>query len=242
MTDLNSRAGFKLDPLHTRSYDFCRGLWPPLPVWRRLDAGVLVVAAYTAIVVATPYSVGVPEWSGCSTIINALILGLLLGFRNKESYDRWWEGRKLWGTLINDARSLCTKVMTVAGLSPDTRALLVRHVVGFGYALRDSLRDEDTLQRVPGFEKSADDPKHVPLYLYERIIAVLQAERSAGRLSEIDLLLFDPHVRSLMDVCGACERIKNTPVPLSYRSLLRHGIVLYLVSAPWFVAQHLSWW
>ncbi|MFO0851106.1 MAG: bestrophin family ion channel [Gemmataceae bacterium] len=44
-----------------------------------------------------------------------------------------------------------------------------------------------------------------------------------------------------MDVCGACERIKTSPIPLSYRSLLRHGLLLYLLSTPWLIADQLGW-
>ena len=58
----------------------------------------------------------------------------------------------------------------------------------------------------------------------------------------MQVLWLDPHVRGLMDVCGACERILHSPIPQSYRALLRHGLVLYLVSAPWFVADQLGYW
>jgi putative membrane protein len=95
---------------------------------------------------------------------------------------------------------------------------------------------------VPGFETDPADPAHVPLDLYGRLVARLQTERDAGRLTDMDLLLFDPHVRGLMDVCGGCERIKGSPVPLSYRALLRHGMVLYLLSTPWLVFDVLGWW
>jgi putative membrane protein len=71
---------------------------------------------------------------------------------------------------------------------------------------------------------------------------LLQAERAAERITEMDLLVLDPHARGLMDVCGACERIKATPIPLSYRSLLRHGLVLYLFTTPWLIAEQLMWW
>ena len=198
-----------------------RAVWPPLPVWRRLDLAVAVVAAYTALVVAVDLATGVrlPDWGGASTLINALILGVLLNFRNREAYDRWWEARRLWGQLINDSRNLFGKLAALARLPAGARANLGRLVVEFAGALKDRLR---------GPTKGG----HVPLAVHGRLLARLQAERDAGRLTEGDLLVLDPHVRGLMDVCGACERIKGTPVPLSYRALLRHGLVLYLLSHP----------
>jgi ion channel-forming bestrophin family protein len=212
-----------------------RAFWPPLPVWRRLDLAVTVVAVYTALVVLFDLATGLrlPDWSGVGTLLNALILGVLLNFRNREAYDRWWEARKLWGQLINDSRSLCSKAASLARLSADARAELGRLVPAFAIALKDRLR------KLPG---APGDPVHVPLDLYGQLLRQLQAERDAGRLTEVDLLTLDPHVRGLMDVCGACERIKGSPVPLSYRALLRHGLVLYLLSTPWLVSDHLGWW
>ena len=215
--------------------DRLRAFWPPLPVWRRLDLAVAVVAVYTALVVAVDLATGLqlPDWSGASTLLNALILGVLLNFRNKEAYDRWWEARKLWGQLINDSRSLCTKAAALRRLAAEARADLGRLVPAFAVALKDRLR------KPPG---APGDQVHVPLDLYGRLLGRLQAERDADRLTEVDLLTLDPHVRGLMDVCGACERIKGSPVPLSYRALLRHGLVLYLLSTPWLVSHHLHWW
>jgi putative membrane protein len=73
-------------------------------------------------------------------------------------------------------------------------------------------------------------------------MALLQSQRAAGRLTEIDLLQLDPHVRALMDICGGCERIKSTPLPLSYRAMVRHGLVIYLATTPWFLVDHLHYW
>src|SRR4051812_45444750 len=212
-----------------------RTVWPPLPVWQRLGAAVALVAAYCVLVVLAASTTGVrlPEWSGGSAIINGLILGLLLGFRNTTAYERWWEARKLWGQLVNDARNLCAKAAALTGLSTDARAEVRRLVPAFAVALEQRLRGAGGLRQVPGFEDAADDPAHVPLYLAGRLIALFQAQRSAGRVSEVDLLLLDPHTRALMDICGGCERIRNTPLPLSYRAMLRHGLIFYLVSTPW---------
>jgi putative membrane protein len=219
-------------------------LWPPLPVWRRLDLAVVAVAVYTALVVLVDAATGVqvPGWGGASAVLNALILGVLLSFRNREAYDRWWEARKLWGQLVNDSRNLCLKAAALPGLDPDRRAELGRLVAGFAVALKDHLRGGGAPQRVPGFEKETAAPGHVPMCLAGRLLELLHGWRAEGRLTDFDLVLLDPHARAPMDVCGACERIKSTPVPLSYRSLLRHGLVLYLLTTPWLVAYQLVWW
>jgi putative membrane protein len=218
-------------------------LWPPLPVWKRLDAALLVIAGYTAVAVLVAREEGLqfPEWGGGSTILNAIVLGMLLGLRNREAFNRWWEGRQLWGKLINDCRGIFAKAAALPGLAGD-RAEIGRLVAGFAVALKLRLRSEGGLQKVPSFEKSAEDPAHAPLHLFSRLIALLQNARTEGRITELDLLFLEPNVRGLIDVSGGCERIKNTPIPLSYRALSRHGLILYLLSTPWFIADHLGWY
>jgi putative membrane protein len=222
---------------------FFLAVWPPLPVWRRLDLAVVVVAVYTvvAVLVYLLSGVDIPDWGGASAVLNALILGVLLSFRNAQAYDRWWEGRKLWGQLINDSRNVCLKVKTLPGLTADDRRHLGRLVTGFAVALKNHLRGVGKLQTVPGFEADPETPANPPLYLAERVYEATRRWRAAGKVTDFDLLLLDPHAKGLMDVAGACERIKSSPVPLSYRSLLRHGLVLYLLSTPWLIADQLEW-
>jgi putative membrane protein len=216
-------------------------------VWRRLDALVVLLALYTSIVVLVVggilggTSIRLPNWSGASTILNTLVIGLLLGFRTQVAYDRWWEGRKLWGQLINDSRSLCAKASLLPQMQAETRREMGHLVIAFAVALKNQLREQQDPKAPVGGEQEKLSG-HQPLAIYSRLLTLLRAERSADRITEFDLLLLDPHVRGLMDVCGGCERIKNTPSPLSYRALLRHGLVLYLVSTPWLVADHLLWW
>lgn len=219
-------------------------VWLPLPVWRRLDAYVLLAAGYTAgVEVATRESgVEMPRWIGDMAVVNGIILGVLLGFRNREAYERWWEARKLWGGLINDSRNLCLKAVALADPDPDDRRRLGRLVAGFALALKRHLRGGGRLRDVPGFGDDPADPAHVPAHLAGRVLALLKDWRRAGRLSDLDALTLDPHARALMDVCGACERIKSSPVPLSYRAMLRHGTLLYLITAPWFFGGVYGYW
>jgi putative membrane protein len=207
-------------------------VWPPLPVWRRLDLAVFAVAGYTAVVAAVFHwgHIETPQWSGFTAALNVIVLGVLLAFRNTQAYDRWWEGRKLWGQLINDSRNLMLKVKAHPNLTADDRAAVGGRVAAFAVALKGHLRTD------------APPPAHEPLRLAGEVYQHLLEWRRAGKLADTDLLLFDPHARGLMDVSGACERIKNSPVPLSYRALLRHGLVLYLASTPWFIADQMHFW
>jgi putative membrane protein len=216
-------------PVHRPSW--FRRIWPSLPVWRRLDLIVLVICAYTAIVTAFYESIQYqpPQWSGITAAITALVLSPLLTFRNLGAYDRWWEGRRLWGQLINDSRNFAIKLRTFDAVPAAECRAVVTHVVEFAFALKRRLRGDG-------------GDRHLPLDLAGRVMAALAAWRAKGLVSDLQLLWIDPHARALMDVCGACERIRYSPVPLSYRALLRHGLVIYIVTTPWLVADQLDYW
>jgi putative membrane protein len=213
---------------------FWRAIWPPLPVWQRLDFAVFAVAVYFVAVgfVFELTNLRMPKWGGVLTLLNAVVLGVLLQFRNRESYDRWWEARRLWGQLVNDSRNLCVKIVALPRIVPVDRADAGRLVVGFAVALKNRLR-------VPAGQPM---PSNVPLDFARQTAVLVRQWRETGKITDWDMLLLDPHVRAQSDVLGACERIKNTPLPLSYRSLLRHGLVLYLFTAPWLIFEEVQWW
>jgi len=168
------------------------------------------------------------EW----VAINGLVLGTLLVFRNKEAYERWWEARKLWGQLVNDTRNLAIKVKAYVDATDEERREFTMLVSAFPYALRNHLRGDYDITCIPGFEKSGMTVPHTPVYITDRVFEMIALWNREDRLNDA-LWPIDSHARALMDVCGACERIRSSPIPFSYRVLLRHGISLYLVFAPW---------
>ncbi|HEY2786065.1 MAG TPA: bestrophin family ion channel [Fimbriiglobus sp.] len=217
-------------------------VWPPLLVWKRLDLTVLFVAVYTFVVTLIEHQIQLtmPQWLGDMAVVNGILLGVLLAFRNKEAYERWWEGRKLWGQLVNDSRNLALKARPFADAVG--REKLRRLIPGFAFALQQHLRGGGPLQLVPGFETDPAQPSHVPLALAGRMYDLFHEWRNQGRLSDVAFLTLDAHARGFMDVSGACERIRSSPVPLSYRALLRHGTIFYLATAPWFMAGDYGFW
>jgi putative membrane protein len=183
------------------------------------------------------------EFKGLGTeasAVGAFALTFLIGFRNSAAYDRWWEGRKTWGILSNNLRNFCIKFVTWFETTQEERQECHRLVAGFAFALRDHLRESADLSKVPGFASEADRPKHVPAYLAKRIQQLLLSIGPERRRDPLALVIMDSHIRSLMEVCGACERIKTTPLSTSYRALLRHGLFYYLAFASIFVTWDLG--
>ncbi|MDB5309510.1 MAG: hypothetical protein JWO38_3712 [Gemmataceae bacterium] len=223
---------------------FVAWVWPPPAIARRLWLAVAVAAAYTGAVYAAcaVLQPDKPVWIDELGVANAVVVGVLVGFRTKAAYDRWWEGRVLWGELTNHSRNLCLKAVALAAPDEADRRALAALIAGFPVALMKHLRGAVSLPEVPGFETAPDRPAHVPAYLAGRAIALVAGWRTAGRLDGHGHQILDAHTSVLMNVCGACERIRTTPLPGSYLSLLRHGLILALVLAPWQLAITLGAW
>jgi ion channel-forming bestrophin family protein len=216
----------------------------PPPIAARLWLAVGAAAGYSYVVWLIHPTDGMllPVWSNQFALLNTAILGLLVSFRTKIAYDRWWEGRILWGSLVNHSRNLCLKARELAGIEGDERAAFVKLVAAFPIALMKHLRGPVTFQELPGFESDPAAPAHVPAEIAGRVMAALQSWRSAGRIDGHTHQIIDTHAAALMDICGACERIRNTPLASAYLSLLRHGLVFGFAFTPWALVQSLELW
>lgn len=203
----------------------------------------LLFGAYSVV----PVLVGRTPWSEqfdlAASIDAALafILGMLLMFRINRAYERWWEARTLWGTLVNVSRNLAIKAKTLAEPDELERKRLRALIVGFCYALKHHLRERAALSRIAGFESTEDDPQHVPGYLVEQLYGVFTAWRATDRIAAQDLWVLDREARVLLDVTGGCERIKNTLMSQSFPSLARQALVLYLLYLPWSMAAEFGY-
>ena len=161
-----------------------------------------------------------PLWSSQFAIFNTAIIGLLVSFRTKIAYDRWWEGRMLWGALVNHSRNLCLKVRELAKPDAAERATFAALVAAFPVALMRHLRGPLLLNELDDFKEDDANPDHIPAHIAGRMMG--DGRVVAGAASRIDghmHQMLDTNLASLMDICGACERIRNTPLPASYLSL-----------------------
>jgi putative membrane protein len=165
-----------------------------------------------------------------------LALSIFLGFRNNACYDRWWEARKMWGALINTTRSLTRQLLTLVEPGPD-RDELVRQVIGYTYALKYHLRTETKLDLVaPWFPASVsarfETSTNVPYLVLQHMGDTYRAAWKAGRIDPFHLPVLEGSLTTLTDIQGKCERIKNTPVPLSYTMLTHRLVAMYCLALP----------
>lgn len=217
-----------------------------LTVGKRLLILLLAVAGYcTACGLAIRWwKIEAPDWGGAASVTDTVILGLLMSFRNRAAYDRWWDARGLWGQLTNDSRNLAAKFAAFVPADVLGRSRAAELLIGFAEALKRQLRDKTPprLQDLPAFEHDADNPDHVPLYLATRLYALVADWKRAGHIDESVLWVFDKHLRGLLDVCGACEKIRHTPLSPSYKTLMRTGLFLNVLAEPWLTIPEIGFW
>ena len=169
-----------------------------------------------------------------------------LHLRN-SCYQRWWEGRKLWGRLINTSRHICSQAVTYL---PTDRAIRVvhRHIV-YVHVLRLSLRGNSPIKD-QHYLRCYDQDEHEELSgsanlnhaLLTHQLKEFKTAYDAKEINEFWLSDLDESVRHLLDIQGGSERIKKTPFPPAYGFLALQLTKLYAILFPLCVVHDLGWW
>jgi putative membrane protein len=156
------------------------------------------------------------------------VFSLLLAFRINSAYDRWWEGRKIWGSLVNNSRNLAIKLKHLIG--DDDLAFFNYAIPRYARTLRDHLRDEYVPEEQPFI--SIDVLKHVPNQVASDMIKNIYRLNKEGIINPEQLFSITAEITSFTDICGACERIKKTPIPFSYNVFIKKFIFTYIMTLP----------
>ncbi|MBN9338038.1 MAG: hypothetical protein J0I88_09370 [Chryseobacterium sp.] len=154
------------------------------------------------------------------------VLALFLGFRNNASYDRFWEGRKLWGALLNTSRALTRQAITLKNTKGGQASVhnFVQLLGAFVYAL-----------------KLVTASKYKPAVMMRLLAEWVQKSKDEGSLDSIQQARFDENLDKLSDILGGCERIISTPIPYSYRVLLHRTVYIYCFLLPFGLVDSLGW-
>ena len=178
----------------------------------------------------------------------ATVVGIFIVFRFNEAYQRWWEARILWGSLVNDSRSFAREVITL--LTPNRvpsiatkedaaklhTELVYRHLA-YCNAIRLTLRGQDTWEELAPFlsageleelQNYANKPTRLDQRQGERLAQVIGTDTA----QQVLLLQLDSTLNRLYDVQGGCERIKNTAFPDEVRFISRGLVWLSAIAVP----------
>lgn len=157
-------------------------------------------------------------------------IGVLIVFRVNRAYERWWEARTLWGALVNASRNIALQYHSYGHPNRAESQKMRQHITGFASELQDHLKGRNP------------DDSHRPAVISQAIFQEVNRLHLAGRIDIGQLQGLDRETSRLMDICGGCERIRNTLMPLSFRWLVRQCVVLYLLLLPWGIVDICGYW
>ena len=178
-----------------------------------------------------------------TTIVHSLlgiVIGLLMVFRTNTAYERWWEGRKLWGSLLNNSRNLSIKIDAFIAINDTenrikTNELLSNFATSLQYHLTTQL---DKKQQFVGDNNQAHQPNLLASQLYMMIHDMYKNAIIDG----YQFLALNNELQSLTDITGACERIKKTPIPYSYSLFIKKFLFIYIMSIPFSFVSDFGYW
>jgi ion channel-forming bestrophin family protein len=161
------------------------------------------------------------------------VISLLLAYRINSAYDRWWEGRKLWGSLVNNSRNLAIKLSAMLKDEKDL-AYFRKLIPSYASMLNKHLKDDETsMQLFEDVDLVLDHHKHRPNQIAKMMFQKVNDLYIARKISGDQLIILNSEIQSFTDICGACERIKNTPIPYSYSTFIKKFIFLFVLTLPY---------
>jgi putative membrane protein len=167
--------------------------------------------------------------------ILGFVISLLLVFRTNTAYDRWWEGRKLWGAIVNDTRNLALKINAIHTIKSE-KDFFKNTICNFCFSSKNHLRsqaiDQELIFNDSGENQRYSNVDNKPLFFINLIQSKLYNLKNQGLVSDNEWLLMDKNVNALVDALGGCERIKNTPIPYSYSLFIKKFIFIYVITLP----------
>ncbi len=216
---------------------------------RRLLPSMALMGLFTAIICYLDLTLKIYKLEAPLTVHTLLgvVLGLFLVFRTNTAYERWWEGRKLFGALVNSCRNLAVKLD--AYLEPnafEARYFFAEMISAFAILLPKHLRDEITerdLQELVVEEELelVKSAFHKPLAVMRLLSSKVQALRAENKFNHEQFLTLSQNLNELIDAMGGMERIKKTPIPFSYAMLIKRFIAAYVFSLPLGLVHDFGW-
>jgi putative membrane protein len=204
--------------------------------FRRLLPAMASVALFTALIAYLDRKV-LPDWLEGTNLVHSLlgfVISLLLVFRTNTAYERWWEGRRLWGGLINTSRNLALKLNAFLREDHPARSAIAAHIGTYAMVLKDHLRD----MKPPYNSRIGHVPNAIAADLFKDVDQLYRN----GDITREHYLNINGELTLFTDICGACERIKKSPIPYSYSLFIKKFIFVYIVTMPFCFVHQFGYW
>ena len=214
---------------------------------RKLFYVLLVYGLFTSLIVYLELHYTNFESTITIHSLVGFIIGLLLVFRTNTAYDRWWEGRKLLGALVNTSRNLALKINAILDKNDKKRRDFYKHMIcNYCFSLKEHLRDNINLEEL----ESTGEFKKEELKKYDHLPNIIVSEIFKQNKSLHDqkiingeiFLSIDKKTDLFSDIIGGCERIKKTPIPFSYNIFIKKFIFIYTITLPLGLATTFFYW
>lgn len=178
-----------------------------------------------------------------TTILHSMlgvIIGLLMVFRTNTAYERWWEGRKLWGSLLNNSRNLAIKLHSyLPDNDKESRKRASELISNFSTALQHHLTNKLGKQAK---EFNESEPAHQPNQIATDLQQLVTKFYKNGQIDGYQLMSLNNELQGFTDITGACERVKKTPIPFSYSMFIKKFLFMYIMSMPFCFVTDFGYW
>ncbi|MFT7518319.1 MAG: putative membrane protein [Kiritimatiellia bacterium] len=217
-----------------------------LILWQQKNLSMFMWAGIAAWVLVEPLQMSMMELPVMPISIVGAAIGIFTSFRANQAYDRWWEGRKLWGKLINTSRHWCDQVHHYVEDKELAKELVDRQIT-YVHALRcllrkqDPYKDADFLRLLREEDQALEGSTNLTHALLDRQMKALVAISNAGDLPGLRLQSMDVTLMDLLNIQGGCERIKGTPLPRGYGFIAELLVDLFAMMLPFALVHELGW-
>jgi putative membrane protein len=169
--------------------------------------------------------------------ISGFIISLVLVFRINSAYDRWWEGRKLWGSLLNNSRNLAIKFNAIVPKQNSAeRQEIHAMIANYAYTLKEHLRGNTAPSLIIKSQFLSNEEysiaSHKPNFIAKQLTKLALNICEKTTKTQNDYLIISENLSNFIEICGACERIKTTPIPYSYSIFIKKIVFIYIITMP----------
>lgn len=186
-----------------------------------------------------------------SNVAYNLVLGLLLVFRTNTAYDRYWEGRKVWGGIVINTLNLGRKIKLIvienAAIEKQNKVEALRFLSAFAVATKLHLRSQPPNSELeslltPSRYAQLKDVKNIPLKITFWIGEYLKQQQLNNRLTTDESIAISNNLDNMVEAIIGCDRIRKTPIPLAYAIYLKRLLLIYCFILPFQLVNDLNWW